>query len=173
MKRPGNNRNRPAQREPAGAEQAHGAAQRMTRLHRGRQYRTALLEQERDVRSERRAQRQRQTSGHCHSFSTTRSPSCRPLCESGNRDAGARLRALVGQRESGVRRFACTERRQHLSQGRTTTVGATKLRVQETERAMLLVRPVSPALLASGAVLRSEGQRGGWPWPPQQRGSTL
>src|ERR1700746_1124128 len=38
---------------------------------------------------------------------------------------------------------------------------------------MLLVRPVSPALLAFRAVLRSEGQRGGRPWPPQQRRARL
>ena len=37
MKPPRNNRDRPAQREPAGAKQAHGAVQRVTRSHRGRQ----------------------------------------------------------------------------------------------------------------------------------------
>src|SRR5438046_714924 len=38
---------------------------------------------------------------------------------------------------------------------------------------MLQVRPVSPALLAFRTTFRSEGQRGGWPWPPQQRRSAL
>src|ERR1700751_977634 len=38
---------------------------------------------------------------------------------------------------------------------------------------MLLVRPVSPALLAFRAILRAEGQRGGRPWPPQQRRDAL
>jgi hypothetical protein len=33
------------------------------------------------------------------------------------------------------------------------------------------VRSESPALLASRAAFQPEGQKGGWPWPPQQRGS--
>jgi hypothetical protein len=93
---PRNKRNRPAQREPGGAEQLHSAAQRMTRSYRGRQQRTPLLEQERDVRNERRAQRQRQrqTSSHQRSFS--------PPDRNGARAAGPR-RAVGRTRGTGYR----------------------------------------------------------------------
>jgi hypothetical protein len=72
VKPPRGQRDRPTERQPARAEQAHGAAQRMTRPHRRRQHRATLLEQKRDVRAERRAQRQRQPSNHRPTFSTTR-----------------------------------------------------------------------------------------------------
>jgi hypothetical protein len=69
VKPPRGHRDRPTEREPAGSEQAHCAAQRMTRPHRRRQHRATLLEQKRDVRAQRRAQRQPQPSNHRPIFS--------------------------------------------------------------------------------------------------------
>ena len=101
MEAPGGNRHRPPQRKPAGAKQIHGAAQWMTSLHGRRQHRTTLLEQEGDIRAQRRAQRQSQPGDHRLAFLTTaqqgaalwRSSRC-----SGSRRPACRLRCLAQQR---------------------------------------------------------------------------
>src|SRR5205085_366054 len=151
----------------------HGAEQRITRSHRGRQLRTALLEQKRDVRTERRPQRQRQTSGHCHLFSTTRSLSCRPLCVNSAPPRGhpTQCACRSGARAASADSLAPREGAPFRTAARRRCTP--RVQVDTLECAMLLVRPVSPALLASRAILRSEGQRGGRPWPPRQRRSTL
>jgi len=48
--------------------------------------------------------------------------------------------------------------------------GVTEQRIEGTRTALnLLVRSMSPSSSCFSGDLKSEGQRGGWPWPPQQR----
>ena len=71
MKPPRNNRDRPAQARTSGSGTGPQRCAADDALAPGRQQRTALLEQERDARAERRAHSQRQTSNHRRSFSPT------------------------------------------------------------------------------------------------------